>query len=265
MHSTWDRSPFPLHRLLLRWTQRQAAGYCPPHTMCPLEATFSTLVPDKTIWRVPLATWIHGGFHNVSVKYFNDWLHVHRCTGGKMGRRFHFTTSHNLHCNIKERSSNLENTNSSWPTPPAYDWLVTAPEVLHSILLQELRTDTTENNVSIAHDVTAYAEMCLPSCCLETDCMTLLFHGCSTRTTQKTHLLLRVEPCLQSCCLATGWSNLLQYTNTIFYCRVEEINSYLHDYSYIERSKCYNYWVAKLTRRFILKTYLSNLPTFLRI
>jgi hypothetical protein len=76
--------------------------------------------------------------------------------------------------------------NSSELTPPAYDWLVTALErtlSLHSFLLQELCTDSTENTVSLVADVTAYAEMCSSSRCLETGCITPLFHRSSARTT----------------------------------------------------------------------------------
>jgi hypothetical protein len=46
-----------------------------------------------------------------------------------------------------------------------------------------LNTRVTENTVSIFADVTAYAELCLPSCYLETGCITPLFHRCSGRTT----------------------------------------------------------------------------------
>jgi hypothetical protein len=111
---------------------------------------------------------------------------------------------------------NLGTKNSSGLSPPADDWLVTASELtlsLQSLLLKALCTDPTENTVFIVDDVTAYAEVCLPSRCLETGCITPLFRRCSAWTTYKTqpHLLLRVGPCLQSCCLATRWSNVLQY------------------------------------------------------
>jgi hypothetical protein len=73
------------------------------------------------------------------------------------------------------------------------------------------RLAPTENIDSLVDDV--IAEVFLPSRCLETVCMTPLFHRCSARTLWETqpHLLLRVGPCLQSCCLATRWSNPLQY------------------------------------------------------
>jgi hypothetical protein len=65
--------------------------------------------------------------------------------------------------------------------------------------------------------------MCLPSRCLETGCITPLFHRCLARTTKKTqpHLLLLVGPCLQSYCLATRWSDLLQYQYSIVTWRLE--------------------------------------------
>jgi hypothetical protein len=40
-----------------------------------------------------------------------------------------------------------------------------------------------ENTVSIIADVTAYAEMCLPSRFLETGCIIPLFHLCLAQTT----------------------------------------------------------------------------------
>jgi hypothetical protein len=102
---------------------------------------------------------------------------------------------------------NLGTKNSSGPTSPAYDWLVRQLSLsLNSLLSKALCTDPTENYIPLVDDVTAYEEACLPSRCLETECITPLFHR-----TKRPHVLLRVRPCLQSCCLATRWSNLLYY------------------------------------------------------
>jgi hypothetical protein len=61
-------------------------------------------------------------------------------------------------------------------------------------------------------DVTAYAEVCLPSRCLETAYITPLFHRCSARTWKmQPPPLLQVGPCLQRCCLTTRWTNPSQY------------------------------------------------------
>jgi hypothetical protein len=46
-----------------------------------------------------------------------------------------------------------------------------------------LCTDRVENIVTIVADATAYTEVCLPSRCLETGRIALLFHRCSARTT----------------------------------------------------------------------------------
>jgi hypothetical protein len=70
---------------------------------------------------------------------------------------------------------NLGTKNFSGLTPPAYDWLATALELtlsLHSLLLWALWTEPTENIVSNVVNVTAYAEVCLPSRCLETSFIT---------------------------------------------------------------------------------------------
>jgi hypothetical protein len=88
------------------------------------------------------------------------------------------------------------------------------PPTLSPINLRRERTENTSRCLyPLLCDVTAYAEVCLPSRCLETGCITLLFHCCSARTTEKAqpHLLLSVGPCLQSCCLTTRWSNSLQH------------------------------------------------------
>jgi hypothetical protein len=92
------------------------------------------------------------------------------------------------------------------------DWTNSVtPSVIPGISFYIGVTDHTENKsrglYPLLCDVTAYAEMFLPTCCLETCWITLLFHCCSEWMT-------RVGPCLQSCCLATRWSTLLQYIVT---------------------------------------------------
>jgi hypothetical protein len=41
------------------------------------------------------------------------------------------------------------------------------------------------DDVTVLHSTVRYAEMCLPSCCLETDCITPLFYCCLAKTIQK--------------------------------------------------------------------------------
>jgi hypothetical protein len=73
-------------------------------------------------------------------------------------------------------------------------------------------------------DITAYAEVCLPSRCLEVGWITPFFHRCSSLMTQKTqpHLLLHVGLCLESFCLPVRISDPLQYvrlfTNCVWSC-----------------------------------------------
>jgi hypothetical protein len=70
-----------------------------------------------------------------------------------------------------------------------------------------------ENAVGVLRDVTAYAEMCLPSSCLETVCITPLFYCCM-------RVLLSRSCFCGSAVLA--WSKYAKLITKVCYCLTKD-------------------------------------------
>jgi hypothetical protein len=112
---------------------------------------------------------------------------------------------------------NLGTKNSPGLTPPAYDWLVTVPELILS-LTSTAAERTWIYNKHISRDRYP-ASLLAGRTDLQKTRHVVYMHCCATSPrTWKTQLplLLRVGPCLQSCCLTTRWSNPLHYQCIIY-------------------------------------------------